>query len=81
MRVALQQNIVPRRYALGAAAALARLDPSYLRTDMPARALLAPLWGNETAGTKSAEDVLSLIEEAKIRLKQWCQSGFQELLP
>ena len=52
LRVALQQNVVPRRYALGAAAALATLDPSFLKTDTPARALLAPLWGNEAMETK-----------------------------
>ena len=79
MRVALQQNVVPRRYALGAAAALATLDPSFLKTDMPARALLAPLWGNEAMETKDAQDVLRLIEEAKHRLKRWCDSGFQEI--
>ena len=79
MRVALQQNVVPRRYALGAAAALATLEPTFLKTDMPARALLAPLWGNEAMETKDAEDVLSLIEEAKLRLKQWRDSGFSNL--
>ena len=80
LRLALQQNVVPRRYALGAAAALATLDPSFLKTDMPARALLAPLWGNEAMETKDAQEVLRLIEEAKPRLKQWCDSGFQDLL-
>jgi hypothetical protein len=79
MRVALQQNVVPRRYALGAAAALATLDPSFLKTDMPARALLAPLWGNEALETKDAPEVLRLIAEAKQRLKQWGDSGFQDL--
>jgi mannitol-1-phosphate 5-dehydrogenase len=79
LRVALQQNVVPRRYALGAAAALATLDPSFLKTDTPARALLAPLWGNEAMETKEAHDVLNLIEAAKLRLKQWCASGFQEI--
>ena len=79
VRLALQQNVVPRRYAVGAAAALATLEPAFLKTDMPARALLAPLWGNEAMKTKDAEDVLRLIEDAKHRLKQWRDSGFQSL--
>jgi mannitol-1-phosphate 5-dehydrogenase len=77
LRLALQQHVVPRRYALGAAAALEALDRSFLQTDMPARALLAPLWGNEVMETHDAQDVLNLIEEAKQRLKQWSDSGFQ----
>jgi mannitol-1-phosphate 5-dehydrogenase len=79
MRVALEQNIVPRRYAVGAAAALATLEPAFLITDMSARALLAPLWGNEAMKTKDAEDVLRLIGDAKHRVKRWCDSGFQNL--
>src|ERR1017187_10347686 len=47
LRLALHQNIVPRRYAVGTAAALATLDPSFLQAGKPARELLAPLWGHE----------------------------------
>jgi mannitol-1-phosphate 5-dehydrogenase len=79
LRLALQQNIVPRRYALGTAAALATLDPSFLKSDIPARALLAPLWGNEAVEAKEAQAVLRLIDEAKLRLRQWCDSGFQQI--
>ena len=79
MRVALQQNVVPRRYAVGAAAALATLEPAFLITDISARALLAPLWGNEAVKTKEAEDVLRLIGDARHRVKRWCDSGFQSL--
>jgi mannitol-1-phosphate 5-dehydrogenase len=79
LRLALHQYVVPRRYALGAAAALAALEPSYLKSDLPARTLLAPLWGKEAMETKDAKDVLSLIEEAKQRLKAWCESGFPDL--
>jgi mannitol-1-phosphate 5-dehydrogenase len=79
MRVAMQQNVLPRRFALGAAAALAALEPSFLKTDLPSRALLAPLWGNETIATNDAQDVLRLIEAARSRLKQWCDSGFRKI--
>lgn len=79
MRVALQQNVSPRRYAMGAAAALAVLDPSFLKTGLAAHTLLAPIWGNEAMDSKEAGDVLRLIEEAKHRLQQWCDSGFNEI--
>jgi mannitol-1-phosphate 5-dehydrogenase len=79
MRVALAQGVVPRRYAVGAAAALVTLEPAFLITDISARSLLAPLWGNEAIKTKDAEDVLRLIEDAKHRVKIWCDSGFQNL--
>jgi mannitol-1-phosphate 5-dehydrogenase len=78
LRLVLQQKVVPRRYAVGAAAALATLDPSFMNTDMPARNLLAPLWGEEAAESNDAREVLRLIEEARHRLKQWCDSGFKE---
>jgi len=80
LRVALQQNVVPRRYALGTAAALAALDPSYLETDVAARTLLAPLWGSETTETKEAQDVLTLIGDAEHWLKKWRDSGFKSVL-
>jgi mannitol-1-phosphate 5-dehydrogenase len=79
IRVALQQGVVPRRYALGAAAALATLDPSFLATDTPARALLEPLWGKDAVETKEAQEVFGLIDEAKHRLKHWRDSGFPAL--
>jgi mannitol-1-phosphate 5-dehydrogenase len=69
MRLALHQNIVPRRFALGTAAALAALDPAFLENDIPARSLVTPIWGSEVAETKEARDVLGLVEEARPRLK------------
>jgi mannitol-1-phosphate 5-dehydrogenase len=79
LRLALHENIVPRRYALGAAAALARLQPDFLNTEMPATDLLSPLWGREAMGTNDARDVLTLIKDAKSRLQHWRDSGFREL--
>ena len=80
LRLALHQNLVPHRYAVGTAAALATLDPSFLHSEKPARELLAPLWGHEAMETKEANDVVSLIEEAKPHLKRWRDSGFRETL-
>lgn len=80
LRLALQQNVMPRRYAVGAAAALATLEPSFLNADVSARALLAPLWGDDaTVAAQDAKDILNLIEEGKQRLRRWCNSGFKEL--
>ena len=69
VRLALNQNIVPRRFALGTVAALAALDPVFLESDIPAPSLLEPIWGSEVADTKEARNVLGLIEEARSRLK------------
>jgi mannitol-1-phosphate 5-dehydrogenase len=80
LRLTLHQNIVPRRYAVGTAAALVTLDPSFLQSGKPARDLLAPVWGHEAMETKEANDVLSLIEEAVPHLKRWRDSGFREIL-
>jgi len=79
MRVALQQNVAPRRYALGAAAALATLAPSFLEGTRPARELLEPLWENASAGSPEKTEVLALIEEGRKRLKRWRESGFRNL--
>jgi mannitol-1-phosphate 5-dehydrogenase len=79
MRETLHQHVVPRRYAMGAAAALATLDPSFLKSDVPAQTLLAPLWGKEASATADAKDVLRLIEDARQRLRRWCESGFQDI--
>jgi mannitol-1-phosphate 5-dehydrogenase len=79
MRVALQQGITPRRYALGTAAALTVLEPLFLKTALAARALLVPLWGAETLAAPEASKVFDLIEEAKVQLKRWCDSGFADI--
>jgi mannitol-1-phosphate 5-dehydrogenase len=81
MRLALQQNLTPRRFSLGAAAALAALDVSFLdlHNDADPRDLLAPIWGREAMESDEAPKILSLIDEAKQRLKQWQDSGFKKI--
>ena len=79
LRVAFEQRVVPRRYALGAAAALATLDPSFLSTDQPARVRLEPLWGSAVTETPERNRVLDLIEDGRKRLIRWRESGFQNL--
>ncbi len=81
MRLALQQNLTPRRFALGTAAALEVLEASSIANrDLPPRDLLEPAWGREVMESNEALKVLSLIDEAKQRLKQWRDSGFQKII-
>ena len=79
VRIALQEGLVPRRYAFGAAAALTALDPSFLRSETPARVWLDPLWRQVAAGKEEKDSVLELIETGRSHLKRWCDSGFQDL--
>jgi hypothetical protein len=79
MRLALQQGVVPHRYAFGTAAALATLEPSFLNTEISARELLTPIWGKELAETPVADKALQLIDKAKCRLRKWRDSGFPDL--
>jgi mannitol-1-phosphate 5-dehydrogenase len=79
MRVALGQGVEPRRYAFGAAAALATMDRSVLDTDVPARDLLGQIWKGARAEADEREKVLDLVEEGRRRLRRWRSSGFQNL--
>ncbi len=79
MRVALKQGLVPRRYALGVAAALAALDRSFLSCGRPAAELLEPLWGDIPAEQREKEAVFDLVEDGRRRLQRWCASGFHDL--
>lgn len=78
MRLALQQGVRPRRYALGAAAALAVLDSSILDAASPS-AVLTRLWGDVPVNAKESEAVLGMIEDASQRLKAWHAAGFPDL--
>jgi mannitol-1-phosphate/altronate dehydrogenase len=78
MRLALQQGVRPRRYALGAAAALAVLDSNILDSASPSAAL-TKLWGDVPSSAKESEAVLGMIEDASQRLKAWHTAGFPDL--
>jgi mannitol-1-phosphate 5-dehydrogenase len=86
MRVALQQGVEPRRYALGAAAALATMpggglapDRSTVALDVSAAELLSPLWGQASPPKHEQALVFDLIEEGRRRLKHWLESGGRDL--
>ncbi len=70
MRLALEQGVTPRRFALAAAVALSRLpegaDP---------RTTLAELWAEAQPPTLERDRVLALIEEALPELGRWRRLG------
>jgi mannitol-1-phosphate 5-dehydrogenase len=79
MRVALGQGIVPRRYALGAAAALARLDPTILAGQTTVGNVLEPLWREASPDPAEKGRLISLIETALAELRAWRAAGFPDL--
>jgi mannitol-1-phosphate 5-dehydrogenase len=79
MRVALEQGVVPRRYALGAAAAVARLDPAILDDKIPARNILDGLWREASPDPAEKDQLITLIETALEELRAWRAAGFPDL--
>jgi len=73
MRLALRAGVTPRRFALGAAAALRALDPR----ERPAAETLVPLW--KGADRAELDPVLRLIEEGRSRLKEWLRPSSPDL--
>lgn len=70
IRLGLAEGVRPVRYALGAAAALVKLDRTYLTDPTNPAERLAALWG-EHSQDPQAVDVLELIREMLGRLRQW----------
>lgn len=79
MRVALGQGLEPRRYAFGAAAALATLDRSILEGTVTAKALLDPIWQSASPREHEQATVFSLIEAGLHQVRTWCASGCRDL--
>jgi mannitol-1-phosphate 5-dehydrogenase len=79
MRLAHSQSVQPRRFALGAVAALGKMNPSVLEGDAPLEPLLVPLWQEASPEQKEQAAVLQRVEDARQRLKHWIGSGFQSL--
>jgi mannitol-1-phosphate 5-dehydrogenase len=77
MRRALAADVIPRRYALGAAAALLWLNVPPTQTE----AYLIALWRRSTPpDAKEERKVLRLIAEASQRLQMWIQQNFPKLV-
>jgi mannitol-1-phosphate/altronate dehydrogenase len=74
LRLGIAEGIVPRRFALGTAAALAFLDHSFLinKAD-PANCLLS-IWKDKQRDSSEEEKVLVLIRDGMDGLRQWYSS-------
>jgi mannitol-1-phosphate 5-dehydrogenase len=79
IRAARQEGVVARRYAFGVAAALATLDHSILKKEIPLGERLTRLWKTASPGGSEQNAVIALVEEGAPRLRQWHASGFQNL--
>ena len=79
IRMALKQRITPRRYSLGAAAALARLDPATLEGQRPAGSVLYALWREVSPSQAEQDRLVALIETALVELRAWRADGFPNL--
>jgi mannitol-1-phosphate 5-dehydrogenase len=79
MRVALRHDVEPWRYGVGAAAALATVDPGILDGNVDVEPLLSALWREASPEKGEQESVLALVEVGRKRLIRWRDSGFQEL--
>jgi mannitol-1-phosphate 5-dehydrogenase len=78
IRMALRESVEPRRYAFGAAAALATMDRSILDRDISAQALLAPLWSGASPEEHAKETVCDLVEDGLRKLRHWRAAGFPD---
>lgn len=81
MRLALNQGIQPRRYALGAAAALTSIDSTVLLKAERIAETLEELWMEVPADEKEKQVIIALVAEAVGRLKNWKDNGFPALDP
>ncbi len=82
MRLAHSTGIAPRRYALGAAAALARIDAAILESAAPAEAAgsaLGAIWKDDGPPADDQRDIVGLVAAGLRRLQRWRSSGFGDL--
>ncbi len=75
MRVALREGVTPRRYAVGAAAALVVMDPAALEEGRSAASWLDPIWNEAAPDPGERQAVLNLIEEGRGALRRWLLLG------
>ena len=73
MRLALENDVDPRRYALGAAAALVTLDPPLLDGHGAVEAVLRPLWSDAPDDDRA---IIERIATGLDALRAWVGSGF-----
>jgi len=75
VRLALSQGVVPRRYAFGAAAALAALHPTILKPEGTATGVLGSLWGDSVPAGRETDAVLREVEAGLRQLRGWQAAG------
>lgn len=75
MRIALRQGVLPTRFALGTAAALAYHAPAALREGKSPESLLDGIWGPASPDPAERENVLRLVLEGIEELRAWDKSG------
>ncbi len=79
MRLASAQKIEPRRYAIGAAAAFAALDPGFLDDRVEAANLAGPLWTGTHVDAAERDAMLARVEAGKNFVIRWRRAGFPNL--
>jgi mannitol-1-phosphate 5-dehydrogenase len=79
MRVALAQGVALRRYALGAAAALVRLDPAILEDQISVGSVLESLWQESASNQSERNQLVALVETALKELRIWHAAGYPNL--
>lgn len=77
MRIALRMGIIPRRYAIGAAAALATMDRSALETGRSVASWLEPLWETSSPQSDEKQAILDLIDVGRRTLRRWIDSDYR----
>lgn len=76
MRVALAGGVMPRRFGIGAAAALAMWQPQASSASLE---MLAALWEKEAADSGEVAAVLPLVADGWLALQQWQSAGYPHL--
>lgn len=76
MRLARHEGIVARRYAAGAAAALAMLERSTLTAPAVARERLEAVWQTAQPDPSEQAAMLALVEEGRRQLLGWVENDF-----
>jgi mannitol-1-phosphate 5-dehydrogenase len=79
IRVALRQGIAPRRYAVGAAAGLAVLQPALLTSDLSLAPFCAPIWQEAAPSPAEAAQVIAEAEKGLRVVRRWRAAGFAQI--
>jgi mannitol-1-phosphate 5-dehydrogenase len=75
MRLALSMDVLPRRLALGTAAALLHHEPRLREEAAPAEEVLEEIWRPSSPDLIEKVKVLELVREALPRLRRWLRDG------